>query len=1556
MPDLEILVPVLNEEKSVTPLVKRLHAALKSAKIEYKLLFIDDHSSDGTLKKVKALKGKYPVSCITKKGNPGKAYSILEGAKKTKAPILAMLDGDLQYPPEAIPAMFGLMHDHGIVVANRTKNSAPLYRKIISKFAAFTVGKIFMGFNCDAQSGLKVFKREILEQLSEEDVKPWALDMPLLYAAKEMGETIGTVDIDFSERKTGRSKVNTLKTAREIALVALKLRFGERRITSTPPNKGHLAQGSGVVHKSKKYITHTQLPHRKSALYTLVPWQKWFIVSVIAMLLIGLIFNALATVVFLVSILSLIYFADVIFSGVVLLKSLHFPPELAFRSSEIDSLADKNLPVYTVLCPLYKEGAVLPRFVESMKEIDWPKNKLEVLILLEEDDEETYRVAKSLRLPRYVKIIVVPDSQPRTKPKACNYGLTIAKGEFTVVYDAEDRPDRDQLKKAFLGFRKSSEKIVCLQSKLNYYNPDGNLLTRLFTAEYSLWFDVILPGLQSIESSIPLGGTSNHFRTKSLVDLHGWDPFNVTEDCDLGVRIFKSGYKTAIIDSTTLEEANSSVKNWIRQRSRWIKGYIQTYLVHMRDPIAFFKEHGIHAVIFQLIIGMRISFMFINPFLWLMTLSYFAFRSTLGPIIESLYPPAIFYIASFALVAGNFMYIYNYMIGCAKRGHYGLIKYVFFVPLYWLLSSRAALKAIHQLIVKPHFWEKTHHGLDQAAKPSLALGVSLKHIFKTFTVTKIKAASSGVSLVAAVALSNFLNFVTSAYLGRVLAPEEFGLIALMGSFLFLTQLGYGGIFSTMSHQTAFLSGRHSKVIGNLWGRIRPRILMASVLLFAVWVLLIPFLPEFFHSETTIPFLVFAPMWIILMLTAVDSGFIQGTGKYHMLALIFSTEAVAKLILTVIFVKLGITEWVYAALPLSTCLNFIVGSQIAKRLAARSELPKRKISSQNIELRLPKKFFAASILSQLSIISFLGLDLFFVKHFMTPRQAGIYALLALSGKMVFLVGGLSTQFINPIISRQRGSGSESRNAFIYSILGVAIPSGIMFIAVGVLGSITLPVIFGQRASEIVIYSFTFSLAMLLFSVASGMVAYHQAKRNYIFVFAGISTAAVQALLLSLFHENLSQIVGVMLISSIVFLVSALVFHLYPNRFSILASNFTDFLDLVVTRLNGKKPVEGKLRILVFNWRDTKHVWAGGAEVYVHEIVRRWVEQGHKVTIFCGNDGKNKRNEEIDGVNIVRRGGFYTVYLWAFFYYVFRFRGKYDVVVDSENGVPFFTPLYSRIPKILIIYHVHQDIFRKHLSFPLSVFARFLEGKLVPFVYRNVQIVTISNSSKKALLKLGISSNKEVYVVNPGADLKLLKVGRKAVNPTISYLGRLKPYKSVDTLIKAAALLVKKTPNLVVKIAGVGESGPFLEKLVAKLGLSKNVKFLGKITERQKAKLLAESWVFVQPSTMEGWGISVIEANACGTPVVASRVPGLVDSVNSSHTGFTVAAKSEVAFARGIKRLLEETELREQFSAKSLEWSKNFNWAEKSQEFMAIVERTIDVDKRQAFSFEVEGGQI
>ena len=905
--------------------------------------------------------------------------------------------------------------------------------------------------------------------------------------------------------------------------------FASDLVTNSPVH-------SGFIHNGKKYNTHTHLPFSESAFQTLIAWQKVLLAIVIFVIFVGIVINLKLTLIIIIAILTLIYSQDLLFSIYILIKSLEHPPEVKFDKRSLSKIDEENLPIYSILCPLYKEAKVLPQFVEAIANIDWPDRKLDVLLLLEEDDRETINCVYKLNLPSYFRTLVVPDSLPKTKPKACNFGLGQARGEYIVVYDAEDKPDPLQLKKAYLAFQKLPGEVACLQSKLNYYNPNQNFLTRLFTAEYSLWFDIILPGLQSISTIIPLGGTSNHFKTNLLTKLNGWDPFNVTEDCDLGVRLFKKGYKTAIIDSTTYEEANSKVKGWIRQRSRWIKGYIQTYLVHTRDPIGFIRNHGIHALIFHLIIGIRTIFLLVNPILWLTTLSYFLFNSYLGPAIEALYPTPIYYMAVSCLVFGNFIYFYIYMMGCIKRHEWQLVKYIFFIPFYWMFASTAGILAFYQLLVKPHFWEKTEHGF---------------------------------------------------HLSKVRVRNSFNI-----------------------------------------------------------------------------------------------------------------------------------DWKFIAAPL---------------------------------------------------------------------------------KLV-------------------------------------------------------------------------------------------------------------------------------------------------NKVSLIFSRtLTDLLGLLEEIKIDNSTQNGNLRILIFNWRDTKHVWAGGAEVYINELAKRWTTDGHKITIFCGWDRLARRNETVDGVKIIRRGGFYTVYPLAVLYYIFKLKGKFDIVIDCENGIPFFTPLFVGTPKMLLIHHVHQEVFRKHLRFPLSQIAIALESKLMPAIYKNQPVITISDSSKKDIVDRGWVDPENIEVVSPGIDLAIYRKLPKTPYPSFVYLGRLMPWKNLDVLIYAFANLIKIVPSAELTIAGFGEDMFRLQKIARKLGIENKVHLPGKVTDEKKSRLFAESWAAIQPSSFEGWGITVIEANACGTPVIASDINGLRDSVLNGRTGLLFPVKDIETLTQKMLELVSDWSFRTYLSNEAFLWSRCFNWDYSANAFEQLI--ISHLEKRQ-----------
>jgi len=388
--------------------------------------------------------------------------------------------------------------------------------------------------------------------------------------------------------------------------------------------------------------------------------------------------------------------------------------EIRITRDELAALRDEDLPVFSVMVPMYRERESVGHLIDSLRAMDYPAGKLDVQLLLEEDDAETREAVAGTVLPPGFRVTLAPASRPRTKPKACNIGLAYAKGEFLTIYDAEDRPEPDQLKKAVVGFRRAGDRVVCLQSRLNFYNPRQNLLTRLFTAEYSAWFDLSLPGLCATRGVIPLGGTSNHFVTARLRELLGWDAFNVAEDCDLGIRIHRQGYETRMLQTTTWEEACSQVRFWIPQRTRWIKGYIQTYLVHMRHPARLLRELGLGRFLhFQMLIGGSVFAGLLNPFFWFLALLWFAFRID---ALTSLFPGIVFGMGAVCLFAGNFAFVYMGAVGCYRRRYGDLVAYTLLAPVYWLLMSYSAWRAFFQFFADPFKWEKTSHGLSKKSK------------------------------------------------------------------------------------------------------------------------------------------------------------------------------------------------------------------------------------------------------------------------------------------------------------------------------------------------------------------------------------------------------------------------------------------------------------------------------------------------------------------------------------------------------------------------------------------------------------------------------------------------------------------------------------------------------------------------------------------------------------------------------------------------------------------------------------------------------------------------
>ncbi|MEO1304768.1 MAG: glycosyltransferase [Pseudomonadota bacterium] len=354
--------------------------------------------------------------------------------------------------------------------------------------------------------------------------------------------------------------------------------------------------------------------------------------------------------------------------------------------------------LYSILIPLYCEAALIPQIVAAMTALNWPANKLDIQLLIEADDCDTLNAARAIHLPSYINITSIPAGGPRTKPNALNYGLARARGAYVTVYDAEDLPDPDQLRTVHAAFQTASETTGCVQAPLIADNAEQTWLTAHWALEYRVQFGLMLRGLSALRLPVLLGGTSNHFRTSDLVRLGGWDAWNVTEDADLGIRLARAGLTCAYCPAPTTEDAPRRLSVWIAQRSRWIKGFLQTWLVLMRRPKQAYLELGpIGFVSAQLSLIAAI----LAPLAFAPCLILVGLVSIIDPWQIGLVGKALIVFSLSVSLIGDL----------TAPGRWSLMRVTAMVtrPLYWPLHTLAAIRAVWELAKRPFFWAKTPH-------------------------------------------------------------------------------------------------------------------------------------------------------------------------------------------------------------------------------------------------------------------------------------------------------------------------------------------------------------------------------------------------------------------------------------------------------------------------------------------------------------------------------------------------------------------------------------------------------------------------------------------------------------------------------------------------------------------------------------------------------------------------------------------------------------------------------------------------------------------------------
>lgn len=458
-----------------------------------------------------------------------------------------------------------------------------------------------------------------------------------------------------------------------------------------------------------------------SAAEPMARWQRFGLAGLVAALATGLWLDAAATACAVMALLSPVFLCAVAVRAVALAVAPAAADENEpdMRETRQDGRSPV-LPVYAILVPLYREAAVVPGLVRALDRLEWPKEKRHIVFATEADDVVTRQVlATAIARHCDMEMVVVPPGEPRTKPRALMYALGFARGDLVVVYDAEDEPEPDQLRRAHRHLCRPGAPVGCVQARLNVYNARQSLISRQFALEYTALFDRILPALQRIGVPVPLGGTSNHFRRDALEAVGGWDPYNVTEDADLGVRLARQGWRVEPLASTTWEEAPATFGVWLGQRTRWLKGWMQTCLVHLRRPAELWRELGPRGFLgFGMLMGGMILSALSHPLVYAYAaVNLWSGAAPLWPPDES-WPAALWWLGMLNLGLAYVVGIALAVVAARRRHPGGLARHALLIPIYWMMISLAAYRALADLVLRPFHWRKTtHSGRSVPARP-----------------------------------------------------------------------------------------------------------------------------------------------------------------------------------------------------------------------------------------------------------------------------------------------------------------------------------------------------------------------------------------------------------------------------------------------------------------------------------------------------------------------------------------------------------------------------------------------------------------------------------------------------------------------------------------------------------------------------------------------------------------------------------------------------------------------------------------------------------------------
>ncbi len=717
-----VVVPLDPKHETPDIFFQRLGATLRSAGQPFEIIVVDDHSRGDIEERVRARSAEDQVRFFQKQGASGRSVSVKEGVDQALGSTIVLIDPDLRYPPEAIPEMLSLLETCDIVVADRRHKGSSLLYRFASGLYRFVFGRLILAVDADVRSGLKAFKRAQLESLrfDPEAQLVWGFDAFLLYHARRSGWVVREAHVAYGGgHKRGAFAGLAERFTVAVGILGLRVMHVVRTLLPflfPPAPVEYFAAGFTNVND---YLFLTSAQSAKG--HVTKETVSLTLVSVIALVSAGAYLHfslGLPLLRFFAGFISLVYIAILLFKLEMLRRSVRANKKGAITDDDILALTPDDLPIVSVFIPLYKEPDIIPQIFRYLSDFNYPQEKLDIIFILESTDTETAEAFLAMRPPAHFKALLSPDIQPKTKPKAMNVAFREAKGEVLVIFDAEVLPERDQLKRAIATFKRFPE-AKYLHGRMDVYNADENWITRLYAAEFCYFYHYFMPGLIESKFPVPISGHSTYFRKEVIEHVGAWDAYNVAEDCDIGIRIFRKGFGSGMmLDSHTWEQSTTTIPTWVRQRTRWIQGFIQTSMVQLRYPLLLKKELKTwrNFAAFMFLVPGNVILNMLNILQWIM---FIIWQTTHAPFLQTAYSGIVLYLATTCFLLGNFLFMFFSMYGLYKRNHFRIVPWAFLSFVYWIMLGIATFRSSLHLFLHPHKWDKTKHFV-ATSKPRVA--------------------------------------------------------------------------------------------------------------------------------------------------------------------------------------------------------------------------------------------------------------------------------------------------------------------------------------------------------------------------------------------------------------------------------------------------------------------------------------------------------------------------------------------------------------------------------------------------------------------------------------------------------------------------------------------------------------------------------------------------------------------------------------------------------------------------------------------------------------------